>query len=89
MNQTSVRIICDHIILHNMIIDDERDDGYDDNYHTITSVVALPVTYEAPASLITIIQREAHLTFRLIFLNLQSDLSMCGTSFTSLMYLSI
>jgi hypothetical protein len=85
MNQTSVRIICDHIILHNMIIDD----GYDDNYHTITSIVALPVTYEAPASLITIIQREAHLTFGLIFLNLQSDLSMCGTSFTSLMYLSI
>jgi hypothetical protein len=24
------------IILHNIIIDDERDDGYNDNYHTIT-----------------------------------------------------
>jgi hypothetical protein len=45
------------IILHNMIIDDERNDGYDDNYHTITSVVAAPVTYEAPASLTTILQR--------------------------------
>jgi hypothetical protein len=43
------------IILHNMIIDDERDDGYDDNYHTVTSVVAPPVTYETPASLTTIL----------------------------------
>jgi hypothetical protein len=32
------------IILHNMIIDDERDGGYDDNYHTVTFVVAPPVT---------------------------------------------
>jgi hypothetical protein len=32
------------IILHNMIIDDKRDDGYDNNYHTVTFVVALPVT---------------------------------------------
>jgi hypothetical protein len=44
------------IILHNMIIDDERDSGYDDNYRTDTSVVAPPVTYEAPASLTTILQ---------------------------------
>jgi hypothetical protein len=43
------------IILHNMIIDDERDGGYDDNYHTVTSVVAPPVTYEAPASFTTIL----------------------------------
>jgi hypothetical protein len=28
------------IILYNMIIDNERDDGYDDNYHTVTSVVS-------------------------------------------------
>jgi hypothetical protein len=62
------------IILHNMIIDDERDDSYDDNYHTITSIVAPPVTYEAPISLTTILQREVHLTSGLIFLNLQSDL---------------
>jgi hypothetical protein len=62
------------IILHNMIIDDERDGGYDDNYHTITSVIAPPVTFEAPASLTTILQRETHLTSELMFLNLQSDL---------------
>jgi hypothetical protein len=62
------------IILHNMIIDDERDDDYDDNYHTFTSVVAPSVTYEAPVSLTTILQREAHLTSGLMFSNLQSDL---------------
>jgi hypothetical protein len=44
------------IILHNMIIDDERDDIYDGNYHTVTSAVAPPVTYEAPVSLTTILQ---------------------------------
>jgi hypothetical protein len=33
-----------------MFINDERDDDYDDNYHTVTSVIALPVTYKAPAS---------------------------------------
>jgi hypothetical protein len=62
------------IILHNVIIDDERDSGYDDNYHTVTPVVAPPVTYEAPASLTTILQKEAHLTSGLMFSNLQSDL---------------
>jgi hypothetical protein len=43
------------IILHNMIIDNERDDDYDDNYHTVTSIVAPPVAYEALTSLITIL----------------------------------
>jgi hypothetical protein len=62
------------IILHNMIIDDERDGGYDDNYHTVTSIIAPPITYEAPDSLTTIFQRKAHLTSGLMFLNLQSDL---------------
>jgi hypothetical protein len=31
------------IILHNMIIDDERDNSFDENYHTITSIIALLV----------------------------------------------
>jgi hypothetical protein len=62
------------IILHNMIIDDEREGDYDDNYHTATSVVAPAVNYEASASLTSILQMEAHLTSGLIFLNLQSDL---------------
>jgi hypothetical protein len=62
------------IILHNMIIDDERDDDYNDNYHTVTSVVAPPITYEAPTSLTIILQKGTYLTSGLIFLNLQSDL---------------
>jgi hypothetical protein len=61
-----------YIILHNMIIDDERDDGYNDNYHIITSVVAPRVNYEASASLTSILQRKAYLTSELMFLNLQS-----------------
>jgi hypothetical protein len=63
-----------YIILHNMIIDDERDGGYDDNYHTTTSIVAQPVTYEAPTRLTTILHRWTHLTSELMFLNIQSDL---------------
>jgi hypothetical protein len=44
-SQRTLRLImCASIILHNMIIDDERYGGYDDNYHTVTSVVAPPVT---------------------------------------------
>jgi hypothetical protein len=28
--------MCACIILHNMVVDDERDDDYNDNYHTVT-----------------------------------------------------
>jgi hypothetical protein len=62
------------IILHNMIIVDEWDGGYDENYHTVNSVVAPPVNYEALASITSILQREAHLTLGVMFMNLQSDL---------------
>jgi hypothetical protein len=62
------------IILHNMIIDDERDGGYNKNYHTVTSIVAPPITYEASTSLTTILQMEAHLTSRFLFLILQANL---------------
>jgi hypothetical protein len=56
--------MCTCIILHNMIIDDERDDSYDDNYHT----------YEASASFTIILQREVDLISELMFSNFQSDL---------------
>jgi hypothetical protein len=74
-------IMHDCIVLHSMIIDDERDIGYDDNYHTVTFVIAPPVTYKAPTSLTIILQRETHFTFELIFLNIQSDLieHVCNT----------
>jgi hypothetical protein len=58
------------IILHHMIINDERDSGYDENYHTVTSVVAPPITYETLTSLTIILQKEVYLTSRLLFLNL-------------------
>jgi hypothetical protein len=57
-----------------MIIDDERYGDYDGNYHPVTSVVAPPINYEAPTSLTSILQRETHLSYRLIFSNLQPDL---------------
>jgi hypothetical protein len=63
-------IMCVCIILHNMIIDDERDDDYDKNYHTVVSVIAPLVNYVEPASLASILQRETQLTSRLMFLNL-------------------
>jgi hypothetical protein len=62
------------IILHNMIIDDERDGDYNENYHTVTFIVAPPVNYEAPTNFTSILQKEAYLTSGLIFLNLQPDL---------------
>jgi hypothetical protein len=43
------------IILYNMIIDDERDDSYDKNYHTVTFVVVSSVIYEASTSLTNIL----------------------------------
>jgi hypothetical protein len=63
-----------YIILHNMIIDDERDGDYDENYNTVTFIIASPVIYEAPANLTIILQMEAHLTFGLLFLKLLADL---------------
>jgi hypothetical protein len=57
-------IMCAYIILHNMIIDDERDNYFDENYHTVTFIVALPV------SLTNILHKEAGQTFS----NLQYDL---------------
>jgi hypothetical protein len=43
------------LILHNMIIDDERDDGYNEKYHSVTSVIAPPVNYETPTHLTSIL----------------------------------
>jgi hypothetical protein len=48
-------IIWAYIILHNMTIDNERDGGYNDKYHTVTSVIALFMNYEASASLTNIL----------------------------------
>jgi hypothetical protein len=67
-------IMCDYIILHNIIIDDERDDSFNENYHIVTSVIAPLVNYEASVSLTSILQRAAKLTSGLMFSHHQSDL---------------
>jgi hypothetical protein len=43
------------IILHNMVIDDEMNNSYDENYRTVTSIIAPSVTYEALTSLTIIL----------------------------------
>jgi hypothetical protein len=43
MFNTLKLIMCACIILHNMIIHKEIDNGYDENYHIITFIVAPPV----------------------------------------------
>jgi hypothetical protein len=46
------------ITLHNMIIDDERDDDYDENYYIVTFVIVPPFTYETPANFTIILQMD-------------------------------
>jgi hypothetical protein len=43
------------IILHNVIIDNERNGSFDQNYHTVTFIVAPSVNYEASTSPTSII----------------------------------
>jgi hypothetical protein len=62
------------IILYNIIIDDEWDDSFNENYHTATFILPPLVNYEVPASLTSILQKKAELTSGLMFLNIQSDL---------------
>jgi hypothetical protein len=68
---------------------DEHDNSFDENYHTVTSIIVQHINYEAPASLTSILQRKAELTPGLMFSHLLSDLieHMCGTSSSRLMYL--
>jgi hypothetical protein len=54
--------MCACIIFHNMIIDDEHEDSFNENYHIVTSIVTPPVNYEAWTSLTSILQRESQMT---------------------------
>jgi hypothetical protein len=62
------------IILHNMIIDDERGGSFDDNYETVASSAGPAIHYNAPPSLATRIQREAEMTSAPGYSQLQLDL---------------
>jgi hypothetical protein len=70
-----------------MIIDDERDDDYDENYYIVTFVVVPPFTYETPANLTIILQMDVYLISELMFLTFKPIwLSMCEINSTRLMY---
>jgi len=62
------------IILHNMIIDDERGGSFDENYETVTSFVGPAIHYNAPPSLAIRLQREAAMTSGQVYSQLQRDL---------------
>lgn len=55
------------IILHNMIIDDERGGSFDENYETVTSSVGPSINYNAPPSLAARLQREAEMISGAVF----------------------
>jgi hypothetical protein len=55
-------IMHSYIILHNMIIDDERDGSFNENYHTITSVVGSVINYNVSSSLAMCLQRKDEMT---------------------------
>lgn len=69
-------IMCVCIILHSIIIEDERQGSYDiNNYETIkSSIVAPPMTPKASMSFATILQREAPLHEKSLHDILQNDL---------------
>jgi hypothetical protein len=55
-SQCTLRLIMRvSIILHNMIINDEWYNNYDENYHTVTSIIVSPINYETTASLTSIL----------------------------------
>lgn len=62
------------IILHNMIIDDERGGSFDENYETVTSAVSPAIHHDVPLNLAVRLQREAEMTSAPMFSQLQLDL---------------
>ena len=62
------------IILHNMIIDDERGQSLDENYETVTSVASPAIHNNVPSSLATRLQRESEMTSAPGYSQLQLDL---------------
>jgi Plant transposon protein len=62
------------VILHNMIIDDQRGGDFDENYQTVTTHVGPAIHYDAPPSLATQLMREAQMTSTPVYAQLQMDL---------------
>jgi hypothetical protein len=62
------------VILHNMIIDDERGTNLDDNYETVASNVGPPIHNNAPPSLAARIQMDTEMRASPVYAQLQQDL---------------
>jgi hypothetical protein len=66
--------MCACVILHNMIIDDEHEGLFNENYYTVMSVVAPPIRYNTPVSLTSILHMESKMTSAPMFSQLQLNL---------------
>jgi hypothetical protein len=62
------------VILHNMIIDDERDDGHDDNYETVISAVGPAVNNGPTPPLAARLLADAEMSSSPLYTQLQRDL---------------
>jgi hypothetical protein len=58
------------IILYKIIIDNECDDSFDENYHIIIIIVGPVIHYSEPSSLAMCLERKAEMTSKLMFLKL-------------------
>jgi hypothetical protein len=62
------------VILHNMIIDDERDTDLDEIYKTVASNVGPPIHNDAPPTLAARIQMDTEMRDSPMYAQLQQDL---------------
>jgi hypothetical protein len=62
------------VILHNMIIDDERDTDLDEIYETVASNVGPAIRNDAPPSLAARIQMDTEMRDSPMYAQLQQDL---------------
>ena len=62
------------IILHNMIINDQRDTDLDEVYETVDSTVGPPIHYNVPSTIATRLQRDAEIMASPVYTQLQKDL---------------
>ena len=72
--RTLVLIMRACVILHNMIIDDERDADLDETYETVDSTVGPSIYYNATPSLAAKIQMDNEITDTSMYTQLLNDL---------------
>jgi hypothetical protein len=62
------------VIMHNITIDDEHDADFDETYETFDSTFGLVIYYNAPSSLVAMIQMDTEMTSASMYAQLQRDL---------------